>query len=89
MVRAFADDTAVVLESAPRDAPLLSVIFEEFSMISGLSLNLPKCVFIPLWADSEARAAADLARWEPAWAAVTVRYWGTYLGFAVGPEKGS
>ena len=83
--RAFADDTAMTLASVPRDGPVVSNIFREFAAISGMHLNNAKCVFIPLWQTTVADAAASLASWVPSWANFTVRFWGKYLGFAVGP----
>ena len=47
-VRAYADDTALVTNDFWRDAPILQRIFDEFSSISGLHLNMAKCVIIPL-----------------------------------------
>ena len=49
VVRAFADDTAVVLANCTRSLPYLVTLFHEFESISALSLNIDKTIFIPLW----------------------------------------
>lgn len=48
VVRAYADDTAVVLTDFWSQAPLLAKIFDDFGALSNLRLNFEKCVIIPL-----------------------------------------
>ena len=50
-VKAYADDTAVVLTDFWTQAPKLAQIFETFAAVSNLHLNLDKCVLIPLHPD--------------------------------------
>ena len=85
--RAFADDTAVVLRSLREDGPTVARIFNEFGDISGMHLNIPKCMLIPLWLDSVGNAANQMTTWVPDWASFKVSFWGKYLGYAIGPEK--
>ena len=85
--RAFADDTAMTIESLPRDGPVVAEVFEEFGEISGMHLNARKCILIPLWSTSVVDAASSLASWVPKWAGFFVQFWGKYLGFAVGPAS--
>ena len=87
LLRAFADDTAMVTSNWWDIAASVQSAFEEFGTISGLILNLPKTVLIPLWPAPLENVKAELARRLPAWAAVEVARWGTYLGFATGPGK--
>ena len=90
VARAFADDTAVVVEDFKKTLPELQVLFREFEEISALSLNIDKTVFIPLWpSDSfdDVRVQIQLAC--PAWSNLSVRYSGKYLGFVIGPGAGS
>ncbi len=47
-LRAYADDTAVILKDIFRDGPRLLHLYREFGDISGLRVNLPKSVVIPL-----------------------------------------
>ena len=49
LTRAYADDTALVLEDLWKEGPTLANIFHEFSKISGLHLNIHKCIMIPLF----------------------------------------
>ena len=47
-IRAYADDTAVVLDDFWTQAPILANIFNDFAKVSNLHLNLEKSVLIPL-----------------------------------------
>ena len=82
--RAFADDTAIVVDDLAAHAHTLAGIFNSFGDISGLKLNLPKCVVIPLW---DGASSDQIAQWEPAWDSMCVASWGRYLGLAIGPGK--
>ena len=48
LVRAYADDTALVLQNCWAETLILEQIFREFEHISGMRLNRSKCVTIPL-----------------------------------------
>ena len=85
-VRAFADDIAVVVKDVQRDMPILRKIFHEFSQISNLDLNMPKCVLVPLWCDSLAAQKEFINEKLPDWCNITVADKGTYLGFDIGPS---
>ncbi len=61
-------------------------IFSEFGRMSGLRLNLPKTVLIPLWPSSPARVRGMLQDEYPSWASVEVDYAARYLGFVMGPQ---
>ena len=87
LLRAFADDTAMVVKDWWRSAADIAAIFEEFGRISGLVLNMPKTVIIPLWPVQLETLRLQIAEQLPGWKNVAVSFWGTYLGFAVGPEK--
>jgi hypothetical protein len=88
MVRAFADDTAVVLADLFTEAGPIMEQFKEFAKISGMELNLPKTVVIPLWHDPLDTCRKDLQRNLPDWSEVRVDDASTYLGFVVGPGRG-
>ena len=48
VIRAFADDIGAVFKDLPKDADRLFSTFQHFGKISGLGLNLPETVVIPL-----------------------------------------
>jgi hypothetical protein len=47
-VRAYADDTAIIVTDFWEQAPRLAEVFETFGNLSNLRLNFEKCVIIPL-----------------------------------------
>ena len=65
----------------------VQAVFAEFKMVSGLALNLPKTVLIPLGDTDPAIVRRALQQRGDAWAGVKVASWGLYLGFAIGPGK--
>ena len=86
-VRAYADDTALVLQDFWKAAPGLANTFAVFERISGLRLNMAKSYVIPLNAatfDEFERRKADEV---PGWAAMPVCSSCKYLGFQMGPAK--
>ena len=88
-VRAFADDTAVVSTDFARQAPLIMQIFKEFGRISNLNLNMQKTVLVPLWESSVDSVKSWLKVDLPDWDEVEVSWHARYLGFTIGPERGS
>ena len=89
VVRAFADDTAVVIANYEETLPKLQMLFKEFEAISALALNIKKTVFIPLWNN---KCLADTSRIVslacPDWGGIAVSTHGKYLGFMIGPGAG-
>ena len=55
MTRAFADDTAMATPDIYHTLPIVYGIFSDFAKISGLDLNIPKTIMIPLAPEAEAR----------------------------------
>ena len=88
-IRAFADDIALVAEEWGRDCGVAHTIFKEFAGMSGLELNIPKTVLIPLWPRGVQEASNKLRKSSSDWRHLQVAGVGTYLGFKSGPEKGS
>ena len=86
VVKAFADDTAMVLPSWSRSQARVFNTFKVFEKVSRLALNYAKTVAIPLWRESisdiQARMAADTDMPNIDW-----RTTGKYLGMFIGPEK--
>jgi hypothetical protein len=87
MIRAFADDTAMVVENFHRFADTIYDTFQKFGGISGLRLNLPKTILVPLWPTHLGGVRRMLADEFPAWAKVKVDFSARYLGFLIGPES--
>ena len=86
LVRAFADDTGVVIEDFEATLPKLHMLFEEFERISALAINVQKTLFIPLWAtDTMTTMSNKLRRACPEWGDFAVKSFGKYLGFMIGP----
>lgn len=86
VIRAYADDTAVLVQNLWNDAPILEKIFQEFAQISNLNLNLSKTIIVPLFpTPSLEEAKSKLLQTTPAWAAVQLSYKAKYLGFLLGP----
>jgi hypothetical protein len=88
-VKAFADDTAVVFKSLKEDLPVLHKIFWKLERASGLRLNMKKCILIPLGDRGPAAVQAYLERSGSPWFGAKVCTHGRYLGFEVGPGRGS
>jgi endonuclease/exonuclease/phosphatase family metal-dependent hydrolase len=88
-VRAFADDTAVVLCDYVCAAPIIDKLFSEFAEISKLELNISKTILIPLWPLSSERGLRNLVtELCPRWKQIAIRNRGKYLGFWIGPHAG-
>ena len=84
--RAFADDTAAVVNDYIKTIPVLARLFEEYEQISGLALNIKKTVFIPLWPHNSECGLRNLIRELcPAWRNVKIASKAKYLGFVIGP----
>ena len=88
IVRAFADDTAMVVPHFHAVALGIHNMFDEFGKISGLVLNIPKTVIIPLWPSSPSSVKNMLRDMFAPWKDVQVTYAAKYLGFMVGPQAG-
>jgi hypothetical protein len=90
IVRAFADDTAMVVSNYTISLPILASRFAEFERISALALNVSKTVFIPLWTAEVSSNLKNLVREAcPEWRDIRLDSKGKYLGFVIGPGAGS
>ena len=87
-IRAFADDIGLVVENWSRDHSIAQGVFQEFAVMSGLELNIPKTVCIPLWPGGKEEVKNNTTHIQSAWGGVKISGCGTYLGFSSGPEKG-
>ena len=89
LVKAYADDTALVLRSFQKEAPIIMEIFRDFEEISGLKLNLGKCVTIPLGSSTQENFQKARDQVAPNWSSMPLSDHGLYLGYMVGPGKGT
>jgi hypothetical protein len=87
-VRAFADDIGPIVQDWARDCGTAQTIFKEFATMSGLELNIPKTVCIPLWPEGIEEIQADPVHNSSDWAALKITDHSKYLGFSSGPGKG-
>ena len=88
LARAYADDTALVCEDFEAEGPILEKLLREFEEVSGLRLNLQKCIIIPLGTKDVGAFRRQRDNWVPGWRTMLVEGCGKYLGFWVGPTKG-
>ncbi|CAK0898422.1 unnamed protein product [Prorocentrum cordatum] len=87
-IRAFADDVGIILTDIETQLPILELALREFGQLSGMEVDLPKTVGIPLWGGTMEEAAATVAQACPSWSQLPLRRAAVYLGCAVGPGKG-
>ena len=59
VIRAYADDTAVLVQNLWEDTPTLARIFSDFGNMSNLQLNLNKTVVIPLFPQPNTNTIKD------------------------------
>ena len=88
LVRAYADDLAVVTRKWRAMLTAARPVFDDFAAASGLFLNLGKTVFIPLGDDNVDTFRRDLGVVCPGWGGALVQMQAEYLGFTLGPEAG-
>jgi hypothetical protein len=88
IIRAFADDTAIVIDDFFKHARLIRTIFQDFGAISGMELNIPKTVIVRLWPQDLCALQDTNASELPEWVSVEVTTASTYLGYTAGPGKG-
>lgn len=89
LIRAFADDTAVVVPNFASHAPCIMTVFSEFAKMSNLHLNLSKTVLVPLWPSSETSIRRWLRDDFSDWAGVEISWAARYVGFYIGPLRGT
>ncbi|CAK0852851.1 unnamed protein product [Prorocentrum cordatum] len=87
--RAYADDLAVVVQDIETGAPVLERIFEEYEALSGLRLCHGETAVVPLLPAAAGQVWQLLARVAPTLADFSIQYHAKYLGFVLGPERGS
>lgn len=89
VIRAYADDTAVLIQNLWTDIPTHAKIFANFDSMSSLHLNLSKTAVIPLFPQPSLTAVKNqLAQATPSWSTVQFSYCARYLGSTPGPGAG-
>ena len=83
--RAFADDVGTAFRNLQRDLHAFLVIFLLFSKASGLSLNVVKCVAVPLYPTNLKDFKTALASFSVLASAFAVYFALKYLGTFLGP----
>ena len=78
----------MVLQSSQSALPFLVRIFQEYSFISGLHLNLPKKVLIPLDTFGLDLWHTGFCRLFPVWHNIKIQHHAKYLGFILRPSRG-
>ena len=87
LVRAYADDLAVVLPDGVYAAQVLEPMFDEYARVSGLKLHHGKSQWIPLYPVGVEAERARLCACAPAWGDFSISFSAAYLGFVLGPER--
>ena len=85
IVRAYADDIAIVLCNAFIVLPALVVLYEKWELASGMILNKRKCVAVPLGWTSLESFSILLREYAGNWADFEVALCAKYLGVYIGP----
>ena len=88
LLRAYADDIAMVIRDATLELNTLETIFFEYGRLSGLRLHQGKSVYIPLSIKNIEDARRDILAHAPSWSNFSVTRRAIYLGFMLGPERG-
>jgi len=81
MLRAYADDLAMIIPEGIQAVTQLERTFSEYALISGLELNIPKTSVMPLFVVDTTSLSLDISARAPSWAGVRVSYSAKYLGF--------
>ena len=87
LVRAYADDIAVVLRRL-LEARQLEDIFAEYSLVSGLRLHSAKSIIVPLSIRSPDDIRTMISSAAPTWGSLTIKDNAKYLGYVLGPGRG-
>ena len=81
LLRAYADDIALILRNGPAECTVLETLFAEYEFVSRLKLHCGKSIIVPLSLRPRADVRADVARQAKLWAEFTFAGHAKYLGF--------
>ena len=85
--RAFADDVGIVLSNFREQLPELIRVLRAFAAISGMEINIAKCVCVPLDGRTPEETKADIRTIAPEWEEAPVQLSAKYVAFYMGPGK--
>lgn len=88
LIRAYADDVAMILRDGYAQMAIVVPVFMDFERISGMALNAPKTVIVPLYLTDYGRLTVTLGMDYPLLNGVRVDGKAKYLGFILGPLRG-
>ena len=89
MLRAYADDLALVSRDIFFSVQAFAPIFQDFVEVSGLALNIRKTVFVPLGDSPPETLRLRIDAIVPGWGSAAFRFYAEYLGFYLGPDAGT
>lgn len=84
LVCGYADDLAIVTRELFRTLPVMIDLFRTYEHVSGLALNVGKCVIIPLWHYSRPNVTKLITEYGSAWKNIAIKDFVKYLGFIIG-----
>ena len=87
LLRAYADDLSIIVKNGTSAFPRLINIFNEYAIISGLQLNLPKTVYVPLHTTDLVTWSQEFQRLHPIWHDINIASKVKYLEFILGPGR--
>ena len=87
LVRAYADDTALVVKDLRSSLDKLEELFAEFEKCSGLRLNMKKPVIVHLTGQRTQDNEKDFLGYANRWRDVRVTDHAKYLGFILGARQ--
>ena len=85
LVRAYADDIAIVLTNLWKQAQPIASLFQDVAAVSCLKLKPKKCVLMPLWKFQPGTFRNLLMEHESRWGGFAISTSGKYLGYWIGP----
>jgi len=87
LVRAYADDIALILPQWREEAPRLQRVLQDYAAVSGLELNMAKSVWVSLEAIDPAIVKQRVAAAIPDWGRMVFDTSAKYLGYVLGPGR--
>ena len=88
MVRAYADDIAVVFYNASKILPQLIFLYGQWERATCMTLNRNNCVVIPLSWRFHKNFCTMMREFAAEWVEVEIAGKAKYLGVFIGPDAG-